>query len=212
MDCLEQNGSIDALHLSYYRDGEVEKSGQYQIFRLEGPAAVLYFRGFPHVHAFVNIAKDGNKPLSVGEEIGENHAVLEGAALKSLFETVMKEVAGTDFAYYAPESVVGLLRKGVIRTGDIYNLESWGDRVSVVTIKGSQLTGEGAQDLARSGLNLESDKIYAIATTDNLAEEELVKVFGRGKARSAGVRLRDATIARLKKHGFPSKKSVTSHQ
>lgn len=202
-DCLEQNGGIDALHLSFYKDGEVEKSGRYQIFRLEGPAAVLYFRGFPHVHAFVNVARDGNNPLSVGEEVGENPTVLEGAALKVFFETVMKGAAGTAFAYYAPESAVGLLRTGVIRTGDIYNLESWGNRISVVTIKGSQLTGKAAQDLARSGVNLQSDKTYAIATTNNLADEELVEAFGRGKARSVGARLRDATIEHSKKNGFP---------
>src|SRR5262249_25467862 len=73
-ECLAHNGGVEALFLSYYADGEVGGSGEYQIFRLEGPAAVFYFRGAPHVHAFVNVAMDGDAPLSVGEPLGENPA------------------------------------------------------------------------------------------------------------------------------------------
>ena len=49
-----------------------KSGGGYQTYRLEGPAAVFYFRGFPHVHAFFNVAMDGEAPLSVGEVIGRN--------------------------------------------------------------------------------------------------------------------------------------------
>lgn len=201
---LEQNGGIDPLRLSYYKDGEVANSGQYQIFRLEGPAAVFYFRGFPHVHAFINIAMNGNHPLSVGEALGENHAVLEGAALNDLFEKAMKEHARTDFAYYDGETVVGRLRTGVIRTGDIYNLESWGNAVSVVSIKGSQLRGGAVEALQKRGTAFHGETTYTIATTDYLAEEEMTATFGRGKAHAQNVLLRDAVIGYVKKHGFPN--------
>jgi len=200
--CLEQNGGIDSLHLSYYQDGEVAKSGQYQIFRLEGPAAAFYFRGFPHVHAFINVAMDGNRPLSVGETLGENPAVLEGAAIKNLFEAAMKERARADFAYYNTESVVGRLRAGVIRAGDVYNLESWGNALSVVSIKGSQLAGSEAGELMRRGAALESGKTYTVATTDYLAGER-ASTFGGGKAIAQNVLLRDVVIDYVKSHGFP---------
>src|SRR5262249_36192968 len=115
-ECLEHNGGMEKLFLSYYADGEVGGSGEVQIFRIEGPAAVFYFRGAPHVHAFVNVAMDGNAPLSVGESLGENPAVVERADAKRLFERAMRAQVGADLAYYDAESVVGRLRKGPIRT------------------------------------------------------------------------------------------------
>jgi hypothetical protein len=65
--CLEHNGAPERLFLSYYADSEVDGSKQYQNFRLEGPSAVFYFRGHPHVHAFINIGMNADAPLSVGE-------------------------------------------------------------------------------------------------------------------------------------------------
>lgn len=56
--------------------------GLHQNFRIEGPAAVLYFRGDPHVHAFINIGMDADAPPSVGELIGQNPAPLEAACVQ----------------------------------------------------------------------------------------------------------------------------------
>lgn len=67
---MEYSGGLDELHLSYYADGEVGGSGQYQTFRLEGPAAVFYSRGCLHVHAFVNVAINPDASLSVGQIVG----------------------------------------------------------------------------------------------------------------------------------------------
>jgi hypothetical protein len=188
--CLENNGGIDRLFLSYYQDGEINGSRQYQIFRLEGPAAVFYFRGYPHVHAFVNVAMNGNAPLSVGEMLGENPTALEGAAVKALFERVMRAQTGCDHAYYPTTSVVGRLRKGTIRAGDIYNLESWQERIAVVEVKGSALpkSPDFAPDPKRT---------YTVATT-GFGADALKSVFGGERT----VMLRDATIEYLRTHGF----------
>jgi hypothetical protein len=91
--CLEHNGGLERLYLSYYEDSEVDRSGQFQNFRLEGPAAVFYFRGYPHVHAFINVGMDGDAPMSVGELLGNNPAFVQGAGVKRLFEAAMRDHA-----------------------------------------------------------------------------------------------------------------------
>jgi len=202
--CLADNGGVNSLFLSYYEDGDPAGRGEPQIFRLEGPAAVLYFRGFPHVHAFVNIGKDGDDPLSVGREIGHNPLALEGAAVKRLFETAMKGQTGADFAYYGPDSVVGKLRKGVIRTGDIYNLESWQDSIILVEIKGSNLRGPCLDQLREGGLSPSGDVTYAIATAGYVGDDPAFETLGRIKTRREGAMLRDAIISHLETRGFPA--------
>jgi hypothetical protein len=99
--CLEANGGVERLFLSYYtraEDGEIPAG---QVFRLEGPGAVMYFRGYPHVHAFINVAMDGNAPLSCGELLGENPAWLDRDGVKRLFEAAMRGETGADLAVYA---------------------------------------------------------------------------------------------------------------
>jgi len=201
--CLERNGGLDALHLSFYREGEADSSGAYQVFRLEGPAAVLYFRGFPHVHAFINIGMDGEKPLSVGEALGGNPRPLRDNGVKTFFERAMKDRCGADFGYYDPASVAGRLRAGEIRSGDIYNLESWNNDISVVTVKGSELGGSMRRELDLKGVRLEPAREYAIATTDHVAKEQERDAFGGGKARHEKIPLREAAIDWLREHGFP---------
>lgn len=196
-ECLARNGGLDALFLSYYADGEVEQSGQYQIFRLEGPAAVFHFRGAPHVHAFVNVAMDGDAPLSVGESLGDNPTLLAGEDVQRLFERAMQTQAGTDLAHYDAGAVVGRLRRGTIRTGDIYTLESWQDAITVVEVKGMSLAPPLAERLRAGGARIEPERRYTVATTAAAAER-----VGESEQRREGVLVREATIAYLREHGF----------
>lgn len=39
---------------------------------------MFYFRGYPHLHAFFNIAMDAENPLSVGEQVGVADKPIEG--------------------------------------------------------------------------------------------------------------------------------------
>jgi hypothetical protein len=200
--CLDANGGLDSLFLSYYADGEVGKSGEYQIFRIEGPCAVFYFRGYPHVHAFVNLAMDGELPLSVGEDLGENPAVIENGAVKRLFEEAMRETTGADLAYYDEESVVGRLRKGRIRAGDIYDLESWQDVVATVEIRGSSLRPALLAELRARGADAVPGRTYRVATTGEVVSELAGEKLGKIEKCERGILLRDATIAHLAAHGF----------
>jgi len=199
--CLQSNGGVDGLSLSYYQHGEDGAIAESQVFRLEGPGAVLYFRGYPHVHAFVNVAMDGEAPLSSGEPVGENPAWLDRAGVKALFETALRIETGADLAYYPESSVAGRLRPGVIRSGDIYSLESWQETVEVVDVHGSNLSSTMVARLPAPERGPDRTKTYTIATTA-YASRDLTERLGRIEARRPGAMLRDLTVAYLKRHGF----------
>ncbi|WP_437223492.1 DUF3500 domain-containing protein [Planctomicrobium sp. SH661] len=52
---LEQGGGIPGLHMAFYKQGDLNSDGEWDIWRLEGPSFVCHFRGAPHVHAYMNI-------------------------------------------------------------------------------------------------------------------------------------------------------------
>jgi Protein of unknown function (DUF3500) len=176
--CLQNNGGLDGLFLSYYEGGDDGAIPEAQVFRLEGPAAVLYFRGYPHVHAFINVAMNPEAPLSSGELLAHNPAWLDRAGVKKLLEAAMRAETGVDRSYYPDESVAGRLRPGAIRSGDIYTLESWQDEVHVGELRGSRIatTSYGLTQLREHGDRVES-------------------------AQSRGM-LRDLAVAYVKRHGF----------
>jgi len=199
--CLQANGGLDGLFLSFYEHGEDGRIAEGQVFRLEGPAAVLYFRGYPHVHAFVNIAMDGDAPLSSGEPLAENPAWLDRAGVKALFEAAMRTETGAELAYYPETSVAGRLRPGVIRSGDIYSLESWQETVEVVDVPGATLSPTMIARLPAPERGPDLARTYSIATT-TYAARDLTEHLGRIQARRPGSMLRDLTVAYLKRNGF----------
>jgi hypothetical protein len=204
--CLDRNGGVDALYFADYdRDfgGNSRSAGEApsQIFRLEGPAAVFHFRGEPHLHAFLNVAMDGERPLSLGDVLGENPTVLEGEDLRAFFETAMRATAEADVAYYPSPGVVGRLRAGAVRTGDVWAAESWVDGLAVVEAKGADLAPEIVALLEARGVAPQSASTYRIATTDYLARQE-PKRLGRVAARRSLGLLRDALVAHAQAHGF----------
>ena len=202
--CLDHNGGPEALALSYYEDSDPGRQGEPQNFRLEGPATVLYFRGDPHVHAFAGIAMDASTPLSVGELIGENPAPLEGPGVQRLFEAAMRDQSGADLAFYDLDAVAGRLRRGPIREGDLYALESWQDSTARVEIQGSNLSSTLVESLRAAGKSLDPRRTYAVATTGHVAREDSAEHLGRPDAVTPGPLLRDVAIAHVKKNGFPA--------
>lgn len=70
MQALERQGGLDQCRLSFYRSGPDGKSldlgddGEWDVWRLEGPAFVWHFRGVPHVHVWVNVADDPSVKLN----------------------------------------------------------------------------------------------------------------------------------------------------
>ncbi len=51
---VEKNG-FEKLHFSYYKNMDIGDDGVWDVWQVEGPAMVWYFRGKPHVHTWVNI-------------------------------------------------------------------------------------------------------------------------------------------------------------
>jgi hypothetical protein len=56
-ECLDAAGGVDKLRLSFFKEGDIGNDGVWDIWRLEGPAFAWYFRGSPHVHTWLNVAR-----------------------------------------------------------------------------------------------------------------------------------------------------------
>ncbi len=55
MKFIRANGGVEALSMSFYKNMDVGEDGVWDVWQLEGPSMVWYFRGAPHVHTWVNI-------------------------------------------------------------------------------------------------------------------------------------------------------------
>ena len=64
LECLGRQGGLDKCSLAFYKDGDIGDDGEWDNWRLEGPAFVWYFRGEPHVHVWVNVADDPSLSLN----------------------------------------------------------------------------------------------------------------------------------------------------
>lgn len=205
-ECIAKNGGVEAFHAADYdidhQGGRRAGDGPSQIFRLESPAAVFHWRGEPHLHALLNVAMDGEEPLSVGEIVATNPAPLEAPGVQALFETVMASRMGTEHAYYPAVSVAGRLRPGPVRTGDLYNLESWVNHIEVVEANGEDLAAPFRAALEARGESVDDRIRYRFATDEWVAGHLEEMGFGGGRSVEAGPLLRDATIEHLRTHGF----------
>jgi hypothetical protein len=54
---LKAEGGLEKLHAAFYQTGDLGNDQEWDIWRLEGPGFVWHFRGSPHVHTYVNIAR-----------------------------------------------------------------------------------------------------------------------------------------------------------
>lgn len=63
-ECLKKQGGLEKCHLAFYKDGDLGDDGEWDNWRLEGPAFAWYFRGTPHVHIWINVADDPSVPLN----------------------------------------------------------------------------------------------------------------------------------------------------
>jgi hypothetical protein len=57
LEVVEAGGGLDKLHISFYSQGDLGNDKVWDIWRIEGPTLVCHFRGAPHVHAYINVAR-----------------------------------------------------------------------------------------------------------------------------------------------------------
>ena len=50
-------GGLDNLHLAFYKNENIGEDEVWDVWQLEGPNFISYFRGKPHVHAWLHIRK-----------------------------------------------------------------------------------------------------------------------------------------------------------
>jgi hypothetical protein len=60
---LVELGGFDDLHLSFYKNLDIGGDGIWDVWQIEGPEMVWYFRGHPHVHVWVNVRKPRRRRL-----------------------------------------------------------------------------------------------------------------------------------------------------
>ena len=51
---IKANG-FDNLHMAFYKNLDIGNDGVWDVWQIEGPAMVWYFRGAPHVHTWVHV-------------------------------------------------------------------------------------------------------------------------------------------------------------
>lgn len=215
--CLDANGGTGALHVSYYAShgfyedmttfaavdpAERRRRGDpyWQVWRLEGPGAVVHFQGHPHVHGYIQIARDPVR-ANVGETLGRLDAPLEGEAMRSLLEAALRRATGAPLAYQ-DESVPGRFCAGPVTTGLAYSLDPYRNRVVVASIDGRAMAPALRERLVATGTAIEPNRRYPVATTDYAARQR--DRFGEpADVETGGELLRDALVAHLRAGGLP---------
>jgi Protein of unknown function (DUF3500)/TAT (twin-arginine translocation) pathway signal sequence len=46
---------LENLHMAFYKDQDIGNDGVWDVWQIEGPNMIWYFRGEPHVHVWVNV-------------------------------------------------------------------------------------------------------------------------------------------------------------
>lgn len=55
MRYIQANSGVERLHMSFYKNMDIGSDGVWDVWQLESPNMIWYFRGAPHVHTWVNI-------------------------------------------------------------------------------------------------------------------------------------------------------------
>ena len=55
---IEATGGVENLTMAFYRNPDIGDDGVWDVWKLESPTMVWYFRGSPHVHVWVNIREN----------------------------------------------------------------------------------------------------------------------------------------------------------
>jgi hypothetical protein len=219
LSAIEHNGGVGALHVAAYAShgfypdlrswasqgaAERERRGDpyWQVWRVEGPGAVIHFKGHPHVHAYLSIVRDPSR-ANLGESLARTDTTLEGEPMRRLLEAALRRATGETLAFYGA-GVPGRFCAGEVTTGLAFALDPYADRVAVATIEGRALSAAARERLAAGGAALAPDGRHRVATTAYLASgrDERRELGAPLAVEAGGERLRDALIAELRTNGL----------
>jgi len=209
---LDAQGGPDALHVAYFashgfyadlaRYGELAPEERarrgdpyWQVWRLEGPGAVMHFQGYPHVHAYLQVVRDPAR-ANVGQRLGQTAAGLEGEPLRRLLEAALRRATGETLAWHSPE-LPGRFCPGEVTEGLAFSLDPYGNRVAIATIEGRAMAAPLRARLEGAGAAPEPGARYRIATTEYFASRR--DEFGEPeRVDQEPLYLREALVAHLR--------------
>lgn len=55
---IRANGGVEGLSMSFYKNLDIGNDGVWDVWQLESPTMVWYFRGSPHVHVWANLREN----------------------------------------------------------------------------------------------------------------------------------------------------------
>ena len=154
LSCIEDNGGLEALHVSFYEDRGFYADGKrfseltpeerdarelpyWQVWRIEGPGSVMHFKGYPHVHAYIDVVRDP-KRQAVGETLTRVERPLDASAVRRLLHAALRAETNEPLAF-VPAQVPGRVNAGDVTTGVAYTLDPFDDPVVVATIRGAAM-------------------------------------------------------------------------
>ena len=212
MDDIAANGGLEAMHLALYHDFAFYADGSrfpdgppragerpyFQVWRIEGPGMILHFQGWPHVHAYLRLARDPQRQ-HVGESLAQVSQRVEGEPVRGFIEGAMQRLTEADAAFM-PGPLPARFTPGPVTTGTLYTFDPYANEVVVASVRGDRL---GAALRRRIG-NPQASKTCRIATTDYAASafgDELGDVVQLART---GEQLRHALIGHVRAQGLRS--------
>ena len=52
---LVDDGGFENLHITFFKNDDIGNDGVWDLWQVEGPSMIWFFRGAPHVHTWVHI-------------------------------------------------------------------------------------------------------------------------------------------------------------
>ena len=213
---IEDNGGIDALSVAMYSDFGFYQDGKkysdlsrdqrasrglpyIQVWRIEGPSLVIHFKGYPHVHAYMNIVKNPSR-TAIGEVLTKTQKPLDQTATHRLIQSTMQSRTGQSLIYF-PEMLLGRVSPGEVSTGSLYTLDPYGNDIVVADIRTEGMSSSLAKELTQQGISPVAGQSYQVATVEYMLRRPDVfgtpenVVSGFGTVRNALIEfVRDADL------------------
>jgi hypothetical protein len=209
---VRANGGVEALHIAtyasrgFYSDmkdwaalaaAERARRGEpyWQVWRLEGPGTIIHFKGHPHVHAYLQIARDARR-ANIGPVLAQTAQPVEGPVMRNFLEQALRRATGEAHAFVL-EDPPGRFCPGEITTGLVVSVDPFREKIVIATIEPRAMA---APLRARLGSPVTRQRVV---TTAFLAQDS--ELFGQPElVTDTRIPMREAILAHLRAGGLRS--------